>query len=489
MKRKIVTVILGGVAALIAVICVNTYFWHSSLPVAAPVTPLIIDQAVAAKRLAEALKFVTISDPNDPEANAAEFEKLKVHIQTSFPRVHSTLKQERIVGTHALLYTWVGADTSERPAMWMAHQDVVPIAPGTEKDWQHAPFSGQIADGFIWGRGSWDDKGNLFAQLEAIEALLASGFQPKRTIYLAYGADEEVGGKRGAVAIAALLKERSVKLDYVIDEGVLILKGVVPGLVKPAAMVGVAEKGYASFRLDVSMLPGHSSMPPRQTAIGVLGRALGRLEEAQMPLRSEGLAQQFFETLAPEMDGFNRIALSNYWLFRPMLDRKLEKIPSMNALMRTTTAPTMVSAGMKDNVLPGNASATVNFRLLPGDTIADVKEHIRKTVANDVVRVSEYGNFNIEASNVASTAAPEFAHLSRTVQEIFPGVVVAPALMIGATDSRHMRSLSPNVFKFTPLQASPEDLTRFHGTNERVSVAAYAEMIRFYHQLAKNTAQ
>jgi carboxypeptidase PM20D1 len=254
-------------------------------------------------------------------------------------------------------------------------------------------------------------------------------------------------------------------------------------------MVGVAEKGYASFRLDVSMLPGHSSMPPRQTAIGILGGALGRLEEAQMPLRSEGLAQQFFETLAPEMDGFNRIALSNYWLFRPMLDRKLEKIPSMNALMRTTTAPTMVSAGNKDNVLPGTASATVNFRLLPGDTIADVKAHIQKTVANDAVRVSEYGNFNIEASNVASTAAPEFAHLSRTVQEIFPGVVVAPALMIGATDSRHMRSLSSNVFKFTPLQASPEDLTRFHGTNERISVAAYAGMIRFYHQLAKNTAQ
>jgi carboxypeptidase PM20D1 len=224
MKWKIVTVISGGVATLIAVICVNTYFGHSSQPAAATLAPLTIDQTVAAKRLADALKFMTISDPNDPEANAAEFEKLKAHIQSSFPRVHSTLKQERIVGTHALLYTWVGSDTSARPAMWMAHQDVVPIAPGTEKDWQHAPFSGQIADGFIWGRGSWDDKGNLFAQLEAIEALLASGFQPRRSIYLAYGADEEVGGKRGALAIAALLKERGVQLDYVIDEGVLILK-------------------------------------------------------------------------------------------------------------------------------------------------------------------------------------------------------------------------------------------------------------------------
>jgi carboxypeptidase PM20D1 len=189
------------------------------------------------------------------------------------------------------------------------------------------------------------------------------------------------------------------------------------------------------------------------------------------------------------MYGFSRIALSNYWLFRPLLDRKFEKVPSMNALIRTTTAPTMVAAGMKDNVLPGNASATVNFRLLPGDTIADVKAHIRKTVANDAVRISDYGNFNTEASNVASAAAPEFVQLSRTVQEIFPSAVVAPGLMIGASDSRHMQSLSPNVFKFTPLQASPEDLTRFHGTNERVSVTAYSEMIRFYHQLAKNTAQ
>lgn len=489
MKRKIVTVISGGAAALIAVICVNTYYGHSRQPVAAPITPIVIDEPVVAQRLAEALKFVTISDPNDPDANADEFDKLKAHIQASFPRVHSALKQERIVGSHALLYTWVGKEPAARPAMWMAHQDVVPIAPGTEREWKHAPFGGQIADGFIWGRGSWDDKGNLFAQLEAIEALLASGFQPRRTIYLAYGADEEVGGKRGAVAIAALLRERGVKLDYVIDEGLLILNGVVPGLAKPAAMLGVAEKGYASFRLDVSVAPGHSSMPPSQTAIGVLGKALGRLEDTQMPLRSEGLAQQLFETLAPEMEGFNRIALSNYWLFRPMLDRKLEKVPSMNALMRTTTAPTMVSAGMKDNVLPGHASATVNFRLLPGDTIADVKEHIRKTVANDAVRISDYGDFNTEASNVASPAAPEFAHLSKTVQEIFPGVVVAPGLMIGASDSRHMQSLSPNVFKFTPLQANPEDLTRFHGTNERVAVTAYSEMIRFYHQLAKNTAQ
>jgi carboxypeptidase PM20D1 len=448
---------------------------------------LAIDEASAAQRLGEALRFVTISDYKDAGANAAEFDKLHAHLQASFPRLHAALKRENVNGK-ALLYTWQGSDAKAAPVMWMAHQDVVPIAPGTEKNWAQQPFAGVVHDGYIWGRGSWDDKGNLYAQMEAIEMLLAAGFQPRRTVYLAYGADEEVGGKRGAAKIAELLKSRGVKLDYVLDEGLMIVHGMVPGLQPGAAMVGVAEKGYASYKLELETAPGHSSMPPQDTAIGMMSKALVALEANPMPVRMAGLPQQSFEMMAPEMSGMNRVALSNFWLFKPMLERMLAKAPSTNALIRTTTALTIVNAGVKDNVLPGTASATVNFRLLPGDTLAGVEQHMRQVIGNEKVRIAPDGDFNTEASRVARQDGAAFTAVNRTIRQVFPDVVVAPGLMIGATDSRYFDGMSDSVLKFGPVRAQPEDLPRFHGTNERMSVKGYADMIRFYHQLLKNSA-
>ncbi|MGO4378837.1 M20 family peptidase [Pseudoduganella sp. RAF19] len=484
--KRVLVVALAGIGLLAVAAGVNTALSGSRQLKVAPAPALAIDENAAAQRLAESLRFTTISDATDADANAAEFDKLHAHLQASFPRLHAALKRED-VGSHALLYTWQGSDPKAAPVMWMAHQDVVPIAPGTEKDWTQQPFSGVVADGFVWGRGAWDDKGNLYAQMEAIEMLVASGYQPKRTIYLAFGADEEVGGTRGAVAIAALMKSRGVKLDYVLDEGLLVLQGVVPGLQVPAAMIGVAEKGYASYKLDLSTAPGHSSMPPPQTAIGMMSKALADLEANQMPVHMKGLPQTSFEILAPEMSGFNRVALSNFWLFSPVLERVMVKTPSVNALMRTTTALTMVNAGVKDNVLPGSASATVNFRLLPGDTLTDVKDHMRKVIGNDAIRISDATTYNAEASHVASVDGVAYGIVNRTVREVFPDAVVAPGLMVAATDSRHFEAVSDNILKFGPVRATSEDLPRFHGTNERMSVKNYGDMIRFYHQLARNS--
>lgn len=485
--KRVLAVALAGIGLLALAVGINTARSGSRQLKVAPAPVLAFDSAAAAQRLAESLRFVTISDAKDAAVNAAEFDKLHAHLQASFPRLHAALKREEIGNSHALLYTWQGSDSQAAPVMWMAHQDVVPIAPGTEKDWQQQPFSGVVADGFIWGRGAWDDKGNLYAQMEAVEMLLASGFQPKRTIYLAFGADEEVGGTRGAVAIAALMKSRGVKLDYILDEGLLVLHGMVPGLQPPAAMIGVAEKGYASYQLDLSTAPGHSSMPPKQSAIGMMSKALSQLEEHPMPVHMKGLAQTSFETMAPEMGGFNRVALTNFWLFSPLLERMMTQTPSINALMRTTTALTIVNAGVKDNVLPGSASATVNFRLLPGDTLADVQAHMRKVIANDAIRISDATTYNAEASRVASVDGAAYGTINRTVREVLPDAIVAPGLMIAATDSRHFGGVSDNIFKFSPVHAGPDDLPRFHGTNERMSVKNYTDMIRFYHQLARNS--
>jgi carboxypeptidase PM20D1 len=485
--KRLLAVALAGIGLLAVAVGINTARSGSRQLKVAPAPALAIDEAAAAQRLAESLRFVTVSDAKDANANAEEFERLHAHLQASFPRLHAALKREAVGANHALLYSWQGSDPKAAPVMWMAHQDVVPVAPGTDKDWQQQPFSGVVADGFIWGRGAWDDKGNLYAQMEAIEMLLASGFQPKRTIYLAFGADEEVGGMRGAVPIAALLKSRGVKLDYILDEGLLVLQGMVPGLQPPAAMIGMAEKGYASYKLELSTAPGHSSMPPQQTAIGMMSKALSQLEEHQMPVRMKGLPQTSFEILAPEMSGFNRVALSNFWLFSPVLERMMVQTPSVNALLRTTTALTIVNAGVKDNVLPGGASATVNFRLLPGDTLADVQAHMRKVIGNDAIRISDATTYNAEASRVASVDGAAYGIVNRTVREVLPDAVVAPGLMVAATDSRHFGEVSDNILKFSPVRARPEDLPRFHGTNERMSVKNYADMIRFYHQLARNS--
>jgi carboxypeptidase PM20D1 len=331
----------------------------------------------AAARLSEAIRFQTISIFSIP-INAEALRGLRAHIEKSFPAFHAAARRE-VIGGHSLLYTWEGTDPKAQPIALLAHQDVVPVAPGTGKDWQHPPYEGVIADGFIWGRGSWDDKGNLYSMLEAAEQMAKEGFRPKRTVYFAFGHDEEVAGVRGAKVIAATLASRGVKLDFVLDEGLLITEGIMKGLDKPAALVGVAEKGYATLVLTAHSTPGHSSMPPRQTAIGMMSAALARLEDHRLPTQVRGAVSEMFDTIAPEMSGFNRVVLSNLWLFKSLLLREFEKTGPTEAMVRTTTALTIFNAGDKDNVLPGNAAATVNFRLLPGDTQGSMVDHVRST--------------------------------------------------------------------------------------------------------------
>ena len=267
----------------------------------------------------------------------------------------------------------------------------------------------------------------------------------------------------------------------------LITDGIVKGLDKPAALIGVAEKGYATLVLTAHATPGHSSMPPRDTAIGMMSAALARLEDHRLPMQIRGTVSEMFATLAPEMSGFNRVVLSNLWLFKPLLLREFEKSGPTEATVRTTTALTIFNAGDKDNVLPGNAAATVNFRLIPGDTQASVTDHVRSTVNNGRISVEPFPG-NTDPPPVTGTSSQSFRTLNRTIREIFPDVVVAPGLMVAATDSRHYAEIADNIFRFSPVRANSDDLKRFHGTNERLSIDGYADMIRFYRRLIENAA-
>lgn len=487
MIRRVLLALAGIVLLLVVALGIGVWRTPSRQLAVAPAPKLPIDVEAAARRLAGAISIRTVSSLDDVSQNNVEFDKLHAYLEQQFPKVHATLKRE-VVGSKALLYTWTGSDPTAKPIALMAHQDMVPIAPGTEKAWTHDPFSGDIQDGFIWGRGTLDNKSNLFAQMEAVELLIGSGFRPRQTIYLVMGDDEEVSGLRGALPIAVLLKSRGVKLDWVLDEGLLVLDGVMPGLSKPAALIGLAEKGYGTFFLSLDTAPGHSSMPPAHSAIGSMSAALARLEATPMPGAIKGVAGQMFGALAPEMSGLNRVLLSNLWLTAPLVQGQLEKSPSSNAMLRTTTALTIVRAGNKDNVLPGRAEAAVNFRILPGDTIDSVEAHLRKALGNDAIQIKRYPG-NSEASPVSPTDSDGYRSIEQAVRQVFPDAVVAPGLMTAATDSRHFSILSDSVYRFSPFRLKGEDLARFHGTNERLAVANYGEMIQFYHQLLRNTAQ
>jgi len=479
---KLALILLAAAAGLVAIMGWHTWQLASQQRTVPARPGAAVDAQAVARRLSLAVQQPTIWSPKDE--HAAAFEALHQHLQSSFPLAHATLKRQAF-GRHALLYTWVGREAQAQPMALLAHQDVVPVAPGTEKDWQQPPFSGTVQDGFVWGRGAWDDKGNVMAIMEAVEMLIKAGFQPRQTVYLAFGADEEVGGEDGAHLIAQWLKQQNVRLRFAMDEGLLITQGMVPGVRKPVALIGMAEKGYLTLRLTAKGQPGHTSMPPMRSAIGMVSEAVTRVEAQQMPAHLSGLPREMFEAVAPEVQGLNRWLLSNLWLTEPLVLSQLQKSPATNAMLRTTTVATVFQAGERENVLPGVASALVNFRLLPGDSSAQVQQHVQQVLAGLDVQVTHEPQVT-EASPVSRSGTPAYRLLAQTLRELQPEVVVAPGLLVGGTDSRHFADVSESIFRFSPVRASQPDLARFHGTNERIGIDNYVQMIQFYERLLRN---
>jgi carboxypeptidase PM20D1 len=482
--KKILMVVTLGIFLFASVLLVNALRFTSKQIHVEPIHPITVDETSVAPRLAQALRFQTVSH----EMKGEEFLALHKYLEQIFPKAHSTLNKE-LVGDYSLLYTWKGRDERLRPILLMAHQDVVPVEPETLVSWEQPPFEGRIADGHIWGRGAMDDKFALLSIMEAVEMHLNEGLQPQRTIYLAFGHDEEVGGHGGAAKIAELLRERKVELEYILDEGLAITEGVLPDISKPLALIGIADKGYLSLELSVAVEGGHSSMPPTQTAIGVLSAAVSRLEERQMPASIEGVPRQTLEYIGPEMPFSKRLVMANLWLFKPLVERKLSASPSTNAGIRTTTAATIIDGGLKENVLPSSARAVVNFRPLPGDSIDRVVAHVDDVINDPRIKVNRFGDSNNEASAVSNVNAAGFEIIQRTLRQVFPEVLVAPGLCVGGTDSEHYEKLTNNIYRFSPLRLRPEDMKRLHGINERTSVKDYAESVKFYYQLITNSVQ
>ena len=471
--KKLFRILGIALLVLIAILLFNT-FTLSSKQVAAGEIEAVELPADIYENLSGAIQFETVSYSETAIPDSTAFFGLHRYLDTIFPLIRQNLELEKI-GTYSLLYKWEGSNPSLKPMILMSHMDVVPVDEPTKDQWEAGAFSGKITDDYIIGRGTLDDKGTLVAAMEAVEKLMEENFKPKRTLYLAFGHDEEVGGPNGALAIANYLKAKGVQAAITIDEGGFLAENLVPGIEGDVAIINVAEKGFASFRLIVETNGGHSSAPPEENTIGMLAQAIVDLEDNQRPYKMVSPVDYNIEYLAPELPFKQRVAMANPWLF---------KGPVLKALnSHTTTAPTIIEGGVKNNVIPTVAEATINFRILPGETIESVQEHIESTIS-DKVRVEPVG-FLTNPSPVSSVESENFMILQQTIRDMYPESIVVPGLVGGGTDARYFYDISDDVYRFYPIRLGPDSMGRFHGIDEKISKENYKEIIEFTYHMIK----
>lgn len=392
-------------------------------------------------------------------------------------------------GKFGRVYIWEGSNPDLQPIHLMGHYDVVPVVPGTEVKWQEQPYSGHIVDGYIWGRGAMDMKGPTVTLANVIDKMIETGFRPERSIYFSLHQDEEVGGALGAQEMAKWFDVEGINPILSVDEGGAIAAGIIPGVDQDVAMIGTAEKGYYTLQLVAPGSGGHSSMPPRQTAVGKLAAAIVRLETSQFPGGLEGPVEQMYMGLGDVVPGYQKYMLANLWFARPLIEIAMTGNPSANASLRTTIAPTMLHASIKENVLAIEAVATVNFRIHPRDSKESVREFVRAAIQDDDIIIREGDTFGDEPSPYSDTHGPVWKLVSETTASIYPDAIVVPSLTVGATDSRHYKGVTDNIYRLSPMRVTEELRGGIHGTNERIAVSDILPMAQLYWRLLEQSSK
>jgi carboxypeptidase PM20D1 len=480
MTVVLLLVVLSLVCVLAGAVLVSTLLFRPprGRPDAAPYDPGEVPAEVLG-RLTKAVSFPTICAQQYDGTDFAPFEGFIAFLAEAYPLFHQTCTLERVNG-YALVYRWRGTDPSLAPMLLTAHYDVVPVEAGTEAEWKHPPFSGAIAGGRVWGRGTLDIKSQLTAHMEAAETLMRRGFTPKRDFYFVYGQDEETGGRNGAYKTADYFAERGIRFEGVLDEGGFAVSGVLKGVASPLALIGVAEKGFCNYELTLTGGGGHSSMPPAHTALGNAARLIAAIEARPLPPRLTPPALLLLRAIAGEMGFAVRMAVANLWLFKPLILKILAGSYITNAMVRTTFAATMAQASEAANVLPQKARTVVNVRLLPGDTVAGVADYFQKLAARLRLPLTIRTLAAEEPSQVSPADGHVYRLLSALIGEFFPGVITSPYLVMGGTDARKYYKVCDNVYRFTPMLVTNEEKDTAHNTGESVTIANYGRMIQFF---------
>lgn len=475
-----------AVIVLLAVLLVRTWLYVPiarapiTLPPAASIDMTQIDMTQISANLAQAIRFKTISEEDHSNIDYSEFNRFKQWLAQTYPTVHQQLPLQ-LINDYTLLFRWPGSQANAGSLLLSAHYDVVPVVSGTESQWQHPPFAGVVDESYIWGRGTLDNKGAAIALMEAVSLLLQQNYQPDKDVYIALTHDEEIGSVNGAGGIAAYFRQQNIRPDWSLDEGSFVLQDIIPGVTEPIASINVAEKGYLTLNLTARSNGGHSSMPPQETAVSILAAAIVKLRYAPIPGGLDGISASMYDTLARHMSFGKRLLFANRWLFGPLIESVLADSDVGNAMLRTTTAPTMLSGSVKSNVLPITASAKINFRLHPRDSVADIIEYVRTVI--DDSRIDIQAEQQSEASAIASSNIPAFNAIAQAAEQSHGRLIITPGLTVGATDSRYYEKAVQNAYRFNPMLLRLADLSGFHGTNERISIDNMAKATQFYMSL------
>lgn len=481
MGPKILYGILIALGIFIVITLIRAVFFLPKKRETKPLEDEHVDVERVAKHLSGAIQIPTISYPENEKIDWSQFEKFHKYLEDSYPLIHKTLERENVAEA-SLLYRWKGKNPDLEPIALLSHQDVVPIEPGTEGDWTHEPFSGYNDGEFIWGRGALDMKNHLIGVMEAVETLLEEGFTPERDVYLLFGQDEEVvaSGDSGARHMMETLKERGIHLDCIIDEGGAILPVNIKGILenKDLVGVGIAEKGYTDLEISVSAKGGHSSQPPKHSALGELANVIKDIENHQFKAEMLPFVEQLFSGLGRNCSYPARLITCNIPYLKPLIKAVMTQIPPAACLVRTTTGVTMAQGSPAANVLPQKATVTVNFRQMPGTTVQDVVDHIRKVCRNKDIEI------NVAKAKEASKFSPTDSRAFNIIKELCmqesADNIVAPYLVMGGTDACNYEPICENIYRYAPYKVTIGLLRCTHGTNERIPVDAVGPGVAFF---------
>ncbi len=437
-----------------------------------------LDAEGAVERLSRAVRFRTVNT-GGIRSNDAEFEGLNKLIRASYPNIMSAGSLEMI--GRSILITIPGSDLRLKPCLYMSHQDVVPVVEGTEDNWSYPPFSGEIAEDAVWGRGTLDIKNMVFGILEAAEYLLSSGAKFRRTAFLAFGDDEETFNL-GAKSIAETLHDREVELEFVLDEGGRVISDAssfgAPGVFVAAA--DIMEKGYADLELSVKSIGGHSSNPYGGSSLEKISRAITEIADHPFPVSLPDPVRRALEILAPYItsDPFRELVGDIHGNAAKIAEIMYQQ-PETFAYVTTTIAPTMINGGSSAcNVLPQDMSAVINFRINQGTSAEQVMEHCREAVSSSDISL-RFLQSN-DPSAVSRTNGFGFRTLSETAKEFYKDMVLVPCMSTGATDACRYEIICDTCLRFGPFLAEPEDVeSGVHGTDEHIPVRSYLQGIRF----------